>query len=115
MADAGPVSGPAQAAPQVAVQVCYTLPASVFLADLLVDAGTTLEQAVRRSGLLAAQPDIDLAVNPVGIYGKKKPLETVLRQHDRVEVYRPLIADPKEARRRRAGAKGATRVAPAQP
>ena len=91
----------------IAVQVCHALPDSAFLRSLRVPAGTTIEQAVARSGLLQAIPGIDLAVNMVGIHGKRKPLDTVLREHDRVEVYRPLQADPKEARRRRAGGKPA--------
>ncbi|MCC7704680.1 RnfH family protein [Janthinobacterium sp. GW460P] len=89
------------------VQVCYALPDSSFLRALTVPAGTTIEEAVTRSGLLQAFPDIDLAVNMVGIYGKRKPLDTVLHEHDRVEVYRPLQADPKEARRRRASGRSA--------
>ena len=89
----------------IEVQVCYALPDSSFLRSLSVPAGTTVEQAVAQSGLLQAIPGIDLAINMVGIHGKRKPLDTVLREHDRVEVYRPLQADPKEARRRRAGNK----------
>ena len=89
----------------IAVQVCYALPDSSFLRSLSVPAGTTIGQAVAQSGLLQAIPGIDLAINMVGIHGKRKPLDTVLREHDRVEVYRPLQADPKEARRRRAGNK----------
>lgn len=92
-------------AQDIAVQVCHALPDSSFLRSLTVPAGTTLKQALEQSGLLREIPGIDLAVNMVGIYGKKKPLDTVLREHDRVEVYRPLQADPKEARRRRAGGK----------
>ncbi|WP_219117132.1 RnfH family protein [Janthinobacterium sp. UMAB-56] len=89
------------------VQVCHALPDSSFLRALTVPAGTTIGQALTLSGLLQEIPGIDLAINMVGIYGKKKPLETILREHDRVEVYRPLQADPKEARRRRAGSKPA--------
>ena len=90
---------------RIQVQVCHALPDLAFLRSLSVPAGTTVEQAVVLSGLLQEIPGIDLAVNMVGIYGKRKPLETVLREHDRVEVYRPLQADPKEARRRRASGK----------
>ncbi|WP_420213883.1 RnfH family protein [Janthinobacterium fluminis] len=90
---------------QITVQVCYATPTWEFLRTLRVAAGTTLEQAVRLSGLLQEVPQLDLAGSAVGIYAKKKPLDTVLREHDRVEVYRPLLADPKESRRRRAGAK----------
>jgi len=91
----------------ITVQVCHALPDSTFLRSLHVPAGSTIEQAVAQSGLLQAIPGIDLSINMVGIYGKKKPLDTVLHEHDRVEVYRPLQADPKEARRRRAGSKPA--------
>ena len=86
----------------IEVQVCHALPDSSFLRSLTVPAGTTLGQALEQSGVLREFPGIDLAVNIVGIYGKKKSLDTVLREHDRIEVYRPLQADPKEARRRRA-------------
>ena len=86
----------------IEVQVCHALPDSSFLRSLTVPAGTTLGQALEQSGVLREFPGIDLAVNMVGIYGKKKSLDTVLREHDRIEVYRPLQADPKEARRRRA-------------
>ncbi|HAT29986.1 MAG TPA: RnfH family protein [Janthinobacterium sp.] len=86
----------------IAVQVCYATPDYEFLRDLEVAAGSTLEQAVRASGLPLEVPEMDLSGAVVGIYGKKKALDTVLRAHDRVEVYRPLLADPKEARRRRA-------------
>ena len=96
------------AAPEsVAVQVCYALPDTAFLRALNLPAGSTLQQAVEQSGVLHQYPEIDLDVNMVGIYGKKKALDTVLRAQDRVEVYRPLQADPKEARRRRAGGKPA--------
>lgn len=88
-------------AEQLDIQVCYASDALQFLRDLQVDAGTTLEQAIALSGVLQAAPEIDLATMAVGVYGKKKSLDTVLRQHDRVEIYRPLIADPKHARRRR--------------
>jgi putative ubiquitin-RnfH superfamily antitoxin RatB of RatAB toxin-antitoxin module len=94
-------------AEQIKVQVCYATATWEFLRDLTVDAGTTLEQAVRQSTLLQEVPQIDLDSAVTGIYGKKKTLATVLRDHDRVEVYRPLQADPKETRRRRAGFKDA--------
>ena len=68
----------------IEVQVCYALPDSSFLRSLSVPAGTTIEQAVAQSGLLQAIPGIDLASNMVGIYGKRKPLDTVLHEHDRV-------------------------------
>jgi putative ubiquitin-RnfH superfamily antitoxin RatB of RatAB toxin-antitoxin module len=91
---------------QIAVQVCHATPDTAFLRDLRLDAGSTVRQAIEASGLLETVAGIDLASAAVGVYGKKKTLDTVLREHDRVEVYRPLLADPKEARRRRAHAKG---------
>lgn len=88
-------------AEQIHIQVCYATPERQFLRALDMDAGSTVQQAIALSGLQQAMPGIDLAAMTVGIYGKKKTLDTVLREHDRVEVYRPLIADPKHARRRR--------------
>ena len=88
-------------AEKLKVQVCYASEGVQFLRELQVEPGTTLEQAVRLSGVLTATPEIDLDKMVVGIYAKKKTLDTVLRAHDRVELYRPLIADPKQARRRR--------------
>lgn len=92
---------------QIDVQVCYATADYEFLRELSVPEGTTIEQAIRRSGLLETVAGIDLATTPVGIFSRKKTLDTVLRAHDRVEVYRPLQADPKETRRRRAGGKAA--------
>lgn len=85
----------------VHVQVCYAAPDNVVLQNLIVASGTTLEEAVKQSGILTQRPEIDLATCKLGIYGKLKPLDTVLRERDRIEIYRPLAADPKEARRRR--------------
>lgn len=84
------------------VQVCYAGPDSQNLIDLTVAAGTTVEQAIRQSGMLEKAPEINLSHNQVGIFGKLKPLDTPLREGDRVEIYRPLAVDPKEARRLRA-------------
>lgn len=92
-------------ADQIAVQVCYATALCEYFRDLSVERGTTIEQAIVRSGVLEDIPGIDLAVQPVGLYGKKRPLDTVLRERDRIEIYRPLVADPKESRRRRADKK----------
>jgi putative ubiquitin-RnfH superfamily antitoxin RatB of RatAB toxin-antitoxin module len=89
-------------AEQLHVQVCYATALHEVFRDLTVPEGTTIEQAIVLSALLQDFPGIDLATQPVGIYGKKKPLETVLREHDRIEIYRPLVADPKDSRRKRA-------------
>ncbi len=88
-------------------QVCYALPDQVFIAEVSMPAGATLLQAVRESGLLQRYTDIDLAQQKIGIFGKVKTADTLLREGDRVEVYRPLQADPKETRRRRAKHKAA--------
>jgi putative ubiquitin-RnfH superfamily antitoxin RatB of RatAB toxin-antitoxin module len=87
---------------EMRIQVCYARPGFNFLQDLVVPEGISLQAAIEGSGLLEEAPEIDLAVNRVGIFGKLKALDTVLRDRDRVEVYRPLIADPKESRRKRA-------------
>lgn len=92
------------AAEIVNIEVCYASEALQFLRALRLPAGATIGQAIAQSGVLAAAPEIDLGVMQVGVYAKKKTLDTVLRDHDRVEIYRPLIADPKHARRRRKGA-----------
>lgn len=63
--------------------------------------GATLIEAIRASGLLQRHPDVDLGVLRTGIWGRAKPLEAPLRERDRVEIYRPLQVDPKEARRLR--------------
>jgi len=92
----------AESADRIAIQICYARPDRQFLLDCVVAAGTTLLQAVQESGIVQQAPDIDVSVMKVGIYGKLKTLDTVLREHDRIEIYRPLIADPKDSRRRRA-------------
>ena len=84
------------------VQVCYASATLEVLRELEVEEGTTIEQAIGQSGILVDIPGIDLAQQPVGLFGKKQALDTVLREHDRIEIYRPLVADPKESRRRRA-------------
>ena len=65
-------------------------------------AGTTVAEGIRLSGVLDKHPEIDLAVNKLGIFGKLTKADAVLRNRDRIEIYRPLIADPKEVRRKRA-------------
>lgn len=94
-------------ADEIHVQLCYAAPACEYLRELTVARGTTIVQAIEQSGILADMPGIDLTVQPVGIYAKKKPLDTVLREHDRIEIYRPLVADPKDSRRKRAEKKAA--------
>jgi putative ubiquitin-RnfH superfamily antitoxin RatB of RatAB toxin-antitoxin module len=92
---------------ELQVYVVYATPAEEFIHPMRVPPGTTAGQAIEGSGVLARFPDINLVTQPVGIYGKKKTLDTVLRERDRVEIYRPLVADPKDSRRRRAAKKTA--------
>lgn len=89
------------------VVVCYATARDEFLHPMRVAPGTTIGQAIEGSGVLLAFPDINLVTQPVGIFAKKKTLETVLRDRDRIEIYRPLVADPKDSRRKRAAKKEA--------
>jgi putative ubiquitin-RnfH superfamily antitoxin RatB of RatAB toxin-antitoxin module len=87
---------------EILVEVAYALPQQQLIIQLKVPEGATAEQAVQQSGILQKFPDIDLAQNKLGIFGKLVKSDTLLRERDRVEIYRPLIADPKEVRRQRA-------------
>jgi putative ubiquitin-RnfH superfamily antitoxin RatB of RatAB toxin-antitoxin module len=87
------------------VEVAYALPRRQLILELQVVPGTTAEQAIRASGILGQFPDIDLENSKVGIFGKPCKRGDVLHNGDRVEIYRPLIADPREIRKQRA-AKG---------
>lgn len=84
------------------VEVVYARPDIQVLIPLEVEEGTTLRTAIERSGVLERFPEIDLEKAKVGIFGKLSKLDTMLRAKDRVEIYRPLIADPKEVRKQRA-------------
>lgn len=86
----------------IQVQVIYALANKQELVNLKLPAGSTVQQAVEASGLLGKYPDIDLKKNKLGIFAKLSKVDTVLRDKDRVEIYRPLIADPKEVRKARA-------------
>jgi len=87
---------------EINIEVVYALPQQQMLRQLSVPAGTTAEQAVALSKIGEGFPEIDLTHNKLGIFGKLVKPETILRDRDRVEIYRPLIADPKEVRRQRA-------------
>jgi putative ubiquitin-RnfH superfamily antitoxin RatB of RatAB toxin-antitoxin module len=92
---------------ELEVHVSYATAQHEFIRPMRVAPGTTVGQAIEASGVLASFPDINLVTQPVGIYGKKKTLDTVLRERDRIEIYRPLVADPKDSRRKRAARKSA--------
>lgn len=88
--------------PKITVEVAYALPEKQYLQRVKLEEGATVEEAIRASGLLELRSDIDLSKNKVGIYSRPVKLTDVLNDGDRVEIYRPLIADPKELRRQRA-------------
>ena len=86
----------------IQIEVCYPLATKQEVVSLKVPAGTTVQAAIEASGLLAKYPEIDLKKNKLGIWNKLAKVDAVLRDKDRVEIYRPLIADPKEVRKQRA-------------
>ena len=85
----------------LSIEVCYAQPGEQTLIAVELPEGATVRQALDASGILTRYPQIDLAQQKVGIFGKLKPLDAVLADHDRVEIYRPLMVDPKAARQRR--------------
>ena len=86
----------------ISVEVVYALREKAERVPLRLPAGSTAGQAIEFSGLLQKFPEIDLGKNKVGIYAKLVKPDQPLRDRDRIEIYRPLIADPKEVRRQRA-------------
>lgn len=84
------------------IEVAYALPDKQYLLKLKLPQGADIEKAIRESGLLDLRPEIDLSGVKTGIYSHPAPLNQVLTDGDRVEIYRPLLADPKELRRMRA-------------
>lgn len=84
------------------VEVVYALPAAQDVIAVELEEGATAREAVQASGLLARHPEIDPARPQLGMFGRKIRPDTRLKEGDRVEILRPLAADPKEARRRRA-------------
>ncbi|ROQ21140.1 MULTISPECIES: RnfH family protein [Marinimicrobium] len=98
----------------ITVEVAYARPDQQKIIELLVEPGTTAYQAAERSGIVKVFPEIDLDSAKMGIFGQalgtkglKPPREHELQPGDRVEIYRPLISDPKEVRRKRAQKKQA--------
>jgi hypothetical protein len=84
------------------VEVAYAVPERQVILSVEVETGATLRQAIERSGVLEKFPEIDLSSAKVGVFGKLSKLDKELHPKDRVEIYRPLIADPKEVRKQRA-------------
>lgn len=88
--------------PDIAVEVVYALPEKQYLYSVKVPQGSSVEQAIVASGLLELRQEINLQENKVGIYSRPVKLHDEVNSGDRVEIYRPLIADPKDLRRQRA-------------
>lgn len=86
----------------ITVEVAYALPEEQVILSLDVPTDTHVEDAIKRSGMLERFPQIDLATDKVGIFGKICKLDASLHHKDRIEIYRGLIADPKESRRQKA-------------
>lgn len=84
------------------IEVAYALPEEQLILEVEVPADSTVEHAIKRSGILERYPQIDLESDKVGIFGKMCKLNASLKNKDRIEIYRPLIADPKESRRQKA-------------
>jgi|TARA_B110000211_G_scaffold131825_1_gene151268 putative ubiquitin-RnfH superfamily antitoxin RatB of RatAB toxin-antitoxin module len=87
---------------QLSIEVVYGTPTRQEIISCQVGPNTTIEQAILSSGIIEEFPEIDLTVNNVGIWNRAAKLTDMVKDLDRIEVYRPLLADPKEVRKRRA-------------
>lgn len=89
-------------AAKIRVEVVYAAASRQVVKTLTLSTGSSVEAAIRASGLLEEFPEIDLTANRIGIFGEFASLDQSLDDGERVEIYRALLADPKETRRRRA-------------
>ncbi|NQZ83722.1 MAG: RnfH family protein [Colwellia sp.] len=89
-------------AEKIQIEVVYGIPTSQKILALSVDNNSTIEDAINESGIKALYNEIDLSVNKVGVWNRSAKLTDIVNDLDRIEIYRPLIADPKEVRKRRA-------------
>ena len=87
---------------EILVEVSYALPEEQIIISIKVPTKFNVKQVIEKSGIQKKFPDIDLSKNKVGIFGKQTTLDHLLHDRDRIEIYRPLILDPKEMRRKRA-------------
>ena len=90
---------------EIMIEVAYALPEEQVIISIKVPTKSDVKQAIEKSGIQIKFPSIDLSKNKVGIFGKKTTLDHVLKDRDRIEIYRSLILDPKEMRRKRAAKK----------
>ncbi len=93
----------------IIVEVCYARPQKQALLRVTLPHSATVAQAIAASNILTAFPEIDLVKNKVGIFGRLAKLDEFLCEGDRIEIYRPLLVDPKDARRKRAAGNKATK------
>ncbi|AOE49272.1 RnfH family protein [Kangiella sediminilitoris] len=84
------------------VEVAYALPDKQTILQLEIDPNITVREAIHQSGILEQYPEIDLNIQKVGIFSKLAKLDDYLHDGDRIEIYRPLLIDPKEVRKQRA-------------
>ncbi|OOF68260.1 RnfH family protein [Rodentibacter caecimuris] len=87
---------------QIKIEIAYALPEHYYLKSFKVDKGTMVQTAILQSGILQQFTEIDLRENKVGVFSRLVKLTEQLKDGDRIEIYRPLLADPKEIRRQRA-------------
>ena len=87
---------------KIPVEVAYASPDKQIIVRLDVPEGTNLSEAVQMSGILSEFPEIELTAKNVGVFSQRKALDYLLKANDRVEIYRPLLIDPKQARRLKA-------------
>ena len=90
---------------EILVEVAYALPEEQVIISIKVPKKINVKQAIEKSGIQKKFSDIDLSKNKIGIFGKQTTLNHLLSDKDRIEIYRPLILDPKEMRRKRAAKK----------
>lgn len=93
---------------QIEIEVVYALPLAQEITRLHIPVGSTVAEAILRSALAARHPELSTGRARVAIYGRLTTLDTVLQDQDRVEILRPLMVDPKEARRQRASSRRRT-------
>lgn len=96
------MSQPASDDLTISIEVVYGVPSKQSIIALSIAASSTVEQAIEQSAIKTIYPEIDLNTNKVGVWNRTCKLDTVLADGDRIEIYRPLIADPKEVRKLRA-------------
>ncbi|WP_425570294.1 RnfH family protein [Pigmentiphaga soli] len=111
--DAGTAPGGRAGQGEIEVTVCHAPTGQPWLRTVRLAAGATVARAIEASGFRQAFPDVDPERAGTGVYGHARPLDHVLSDHDRVEIYRPLVFDPMESRRRRAAHKAAKGRRPA--